>query len=934
MTLGSIIRRETRRKRVVVRSAEFRRIKDLPRRATYEDLTPAMTEWLRAPGGSLTLRPVQAWALSEVYANRGAIISAAVGSGKTIIGHLAPVVLAETEKGCERPLMLVKAALVDKAEADRVRLMQHFRHHPNLRILSYEKLSNVNYAKFLFEYMPDAIIADECFLGDARVSTLSGTKRISEVLPGDQVLSWDGEKTVAKRVKAVMEKSLSQRLVKIRHEGGELVCTEGHKIWVESNDQQGYRKAISLLEGDHLRVLRRKEDSREQGTEEHSEVLLVGVRKSMGLGSGEDERSAEGAPEMRRPGLQQRGKDTTEVLFGRVQKLSEAGAPSLLGLGRGEISEKKALRENEEAQPHLQSGDSREDVESDEGADLSLKGREWEVNEATGEAARYCGRGNGVGHTHSRHYSVQEPSPCVQGGHWIPSSEGSSGDRREFSQDEEVEVSRSKERGDTELLRVVSIEILESGGRREHRGSSEENLAVYDLEVEDTHCYFVEGALVSNCQMLRHVARGRGKRMRDYLNAYPETAFVGMTGSLTRRSIKDYAKLTEWSLKEGSPLPKSFYDACDWADALDENVPDGERIDPGALMDFCENGEPPRIGYRRRFVETPGVITTEESLVDTGLVLRECPIEVPPVIRNAFDTLAKEWELPGGDTVSTVLDWIRHAEELSQGYYNRWVWGPSGPDVEWLMARSAWRKFVHKVIKNSRSVSYDTELQVANAVRDGTLICPADEYNQWHNIKGRANPKTEAVWLSDFMIDKIMAWLENPTMFDPPDAEKDTAPVRGIVWVEHSAVLTRLKEKGANVFFAGDDSIRSATVNCAASLGSHGVGKDLQQYNRNLWACVPDNATSVEQCIGRTHRAGQNEFGFSQEAETVYFDMFLHCRQLWTCWEKVKRQAEFIRDTTGQNQRIDIATLDLKTSDRDVISRALAGDPLWQDYRD
>jgi hypothetical protein len=556
-----------------------------------------MTEWLRVPGGSMTLRPLQAWTLSEIHQCRGAIVGATVGAGKTIIAHEAPVVLMDTEKGCQRPLMLVKSALLEKAESDRVRLMRHFRHHPNLRILSYEKLSNVNYAKFLFEYLPDVIICDEA-------------------------------------------------------------------------------------------------------------------------------------------------------------------------------------------------------------------------------------------------------------------------------------------------------------------------------------------------QALRNVSRGRGKRMRDYLNAYPDTVVVNMTGSLARRSIKDYAKLTEWSLKDGAPVPRSFYDVCDWADALDENVPDGDRIDPGALMEFCENGESPRIGFRKRFVETPGVITTEESMVDIGLVVRECPIEIPGVIRNAFNTMVNDWELPGGDTVSTVLDWIRHAEELTCGFFYKWNWGDKGPDLEWLMARSAWRKFVHRVIKNSRANSFDTELQVANAVRDGLITCPADEYQRWHDIKDRANPKTEAVWLSDFMVDAIMEWLDNPAKFDPPDAERQETPVRGIAWIKHGALLERLRQKGATVFLAGDDSIRSATANCAASIASHGVGKDLQQYNRNLWPIVPDNATTVEQCIGRTHRAGENEFGYSQQAETVYFDLFMPCRQIWTCWEKVKRQAEFIRDTTGQNQRVDIATVDLRTTERDVISRALAGDPLWQDYRD
>ena len=69
-------------------------------------------------------------------------------------------------------------------------------------------------------------------------------------------------------------------------------------------------------------------------------------------------------------------------------------------------------------------------------------------------------------------------------------------------------------------------------------------------------------------------------------------------------------------------------------------------------------------------------------------------------------------------------------------------------------------------------------------------------------------------------------------------------------------------------------------------------------------------------------------------ADSVYIDMFMHCRPLWWSFEKVKKQAEYIERTTGQKQRIEIATLDVRTTERTVLQRALANDPLWQDYYD
>jgi len=45
--------------------------------------------------------------------------------------------------------------------------------------------------------------------------------------------------------------------------------------------------------------------------------------------------------------------------------------------------------------------------------------------------------------------------------------------------------------------------------------------------------------------------------------------------------------------------------------------------------------------------------------------------------------MVEDWETPGGETISTVLDWIRHAKELSSGFYDRWRWKDDIIDHEW-----------------------------------------------------------------------------------------------------------------------------------------------------------------------------------------------------------------------------------------------------------
>ncbi len=539
-----------------------------------------MTEWLRADRGVQTLRQVQAWVLSEIFETKGAIVSATVGAGKTLVSHLSPVVLE-----AERPLLLVKASLREKAERDRIELARNWKVHPNLRILSYEMLSSVNYANYLFEFYPDLIIADEM-------------------------------------------------------------------------------------------------------------------------------------------------------------------------------------------------------------------------------------------------------------------------------------------------------------------------------------------------QCLKNTSKGRGKRLKHYMDEKPETMYIGLTGSLTNKSIKEYAKQAEWALKFNSPLPRSFLDLNDWADVLDVDVRPEDQIEPGALREFCENNEEVRHGYRRRFVETPGIITTEDADLEVGLILKERAIEVPEVVRQAFDKLANDWETPGGETVGSVLDWIRHAKELICGFYYKWIWPGGRRDIEWLEARKAWKRYVHQTISRSKAKSFETEKQVRHAVERGEISCPANEYENWFKIKDRVEPKTEAVWISDYMLNAVQAWVENPTL------DEDGNPLHGIAWIEHVCFQEKLKERGVLTFMGGENEIQDCQVSCAASINAHGTGKDLQiHHSRGLFVTCPDQAKKMEQAFGRTHRTGQPK-------EEVTFEVYLPCRQLWYCFEKVKRQAAYIKSTTGQQQRIEIATQDISKNEAFVLERWTARDPLWLGHDD
>ena len=104
----------------------------------------------------MSLRPVQREALYALGTAGGLFGPLSVGTGKTLLSLLAPVVVQS-----QRPLLLIPASLVEKTERDRRELSKHWLIPNNLRIMSYEMLSQVKSENTLTYYRPDLLILDE-----------------------------------------------------------------------------------------------------------------------------------------------------------------------------------------------------------------------------------------------------------------------------------------------------------------------------------------------------------------------------------------------------------------------------------------------------------------------------------------------------------------------------------------------------------------------------------------------------------------------------------------------------------------------------------------------------------------------------------------------------------------------------------------------------
>lgn len=430
--------------------------------------------------------------------------------------------------------------------------------------------------------------------------------------------------------------------------------------------------------------------------------------------------------------------------------------------------------------------------------------------------------------------------------------------------------------------------------------------------------------ILDECHRVKNKKSAVWKRLNRWFLEHPETKLVALSGTITARSLRDYAHIAALALKDASPLPHRWMDLEDWADALDEGIDDDARPLSGALEFFCQNGETYRQGFRRRLVETPGYVSTADPDVSASLVVRERAVVVPDVIREAFATMRSSWETPGGETIMTALEFSAHLSELINGFYYRWKWPNDEVDYEWLSARKEWRKYVRDTIKASgtgkvNNEHYDTEQQVASAVTLGKLVCPNDEYQHWRSIRKRSNPETEAVWLSEYMVDMAADWVRQPHA--PHEA--------GIVWTAQKALLEKLRERvkpdGFRAYGSGEQDIVFETKSCVASIDAHGEGKNLQEHHaRMLYLTVPASPKTWEQSLGRCHRQGV-------VADEVTVEVVLACMESYVNFQRACSGAEYIEQTTGQKQRLNYVPI-LIPSEQEIISRGKQEppDPLWR----
>lgn len=410
--------------------------------------------------------------------------------------------------------------------------------------------------------------------------------------------------------------------------------------------------------------------------------------------------------------------------------------------------------------------------------------------------------------------------------------------------------------------------------------------------------------VADEAHLIRRLSSARTKRWRRYHDNHPECRFVAMTGTPTRKSIRDYAPFVELALGKNSPLPLARYgDLKDWSAALDEPIPGVDPMPPGKLMLLCEPGESVREGYRRRLVESYGVVATSTSDCDALLTVRARFVSKPRVVTQALSHLENFWVWDGNE-IEDALAYTRVARQLACGFYYRWEWPGGVVDKEWLEARNAWHKEVRDYLSSRARPGMDSPLFLANAAERGEW--KSATWRDWKGVKARKPPPVSAIWIDDFLCRDAISWANKG------DEESGKG---GIIWYDHAAVGEMIAELSDFPFFGPGSADRLKKVDASkhpsiiCSIDAHVEGSNLQAYSRCLVTSPPAAGLTWEQLIGREHRP-------AQLADEVFVDWYAHTQENVKAFDSAIRQAQCTYEREGQEQKLLLAThLNVQSAD-------------------
>lgn len=516
--------------------------------------------------------------------------------------------------------------------------------------------------KGFFKYL----IIDECFPGWTKVATPQGPRRIDEIIPGDDVCSFkDGEIVTRKVTRAIAKptKTGTRDMVLVTTETSSFVCTPNHRIF---DRDLGYVSAADLTHGSRVATLENSdgpegawgaslrgvwEGDRTDDPQREGAVLLASLRKSQAWDDGYSPVFA------LRDFVRGAASESDQVLLQELLHEAPVG-------NAGDESKVRGVYDPEVASPDRRRVGSHEAHE--QGLRLQSQGGRGQEGEAVcghpwrqrvnhpraADTGRVFGIRGGV--------SAQDGEPLMEMLEIRPRESGPEGGGRSrwaVPQDYRSDGPGRSQEGHGRSVGVAAAPGDERGcpGELGGDGSAGPGLRVgwdtviavdrltvdvdyvYDLEIEDTHRYFAEGVLVSNCheqksdESAQSMAAGKLMASTKHTLALTGTLIGGYANHLYPLMIRMTPEtLREEGFEWGKDMP--FNQCYGRVDRIvttshegDSEVSVGKRV---KSMRRCRTGK-----SNTRYAVRPGVMPTlfGRHLIGSSLfiTLEEMADELP-----------------------------------------------------------------------------------------------------------------------------------------------------------------------------------------------------------------------------------------------------------------------------------------------------------------
>ena len=397
---------------------------------------------------------------------------------------------------------------------------------------------------------------------------------------------------------------------------------------------------------------------------------------------------------------------------------------------------------------------------------------------------------------------------------------------------------------------------------------------------------------------------GCAKRVRDFIARRIKDGrrvpVLAVTATPMDQSLRDFHHILMWALPFYCPLPMTWNEFEEWANAVDEDVDEFSRTAPGALLHMADSFgisanldslTRARLAVRRRLETCPGVVMTDD--VPTGVRLQivlDCSHGPDEVTMGHLEHLRATWETPAEDLLTEAVDMWRHAHEVLCGFV--YYLDPAPPEA-WLDARREWHRFVRHVLSHNRRRLF-TPRQVRNAVQRGEYPEARAVHDAWFEIEPTYDREKhkKARWHSTWMLDFAAAWAHQTS---------------GIVWTQHTEFgKTFAKHAGVPYFgqqgrdakkrYIEDEACRGRP--CVASIKANHKGRNLQHgWFENLIVSFPPNAKLLEQLLGRTFRTGQRQ-------PIVRARFLVTVPEQQQCFDRAVKTAEMQEQVLRQRQKL------------------------------